>query len=143
MTETYGKDPVAYSNAKQIYDDHMDDAMDIRNFIEGEIQRSKLRLTQSDTLIIVMDHFGIHYIPAYKQSLAEFKCMDGHGVLGVSFSGITDPVRDRHEYVLYCEPYSEDSNINCFHLDSYLCNYLARHRVQKIILASDTSAKLR
>jgi hypothetical protein len=143
MKKNFSVNPVAYNNARSQHDSHIADAMDIRSWIDLAIAGARLKLTESKTLILVLDHMGIHYIPAFKQSLDEFKSLDGHGVLAVSFSGITNPVREEHDYLIYAEPYGEDSNINCFHFDRFLCAYLKSHTVEKVIIASDTSAKVR
>ena len=91
-----------------------------------------------------MDHFGTHYIPATKQSLSEFKSMDAHGILGVYMSGMHDATSKTTDYLIYNEPFSEDSNVNCYHLDRILCFLKKDHpNCVEFNLASDTSAKIR
>lgn len=93
---------------------------------------------------VFLDHFGVHYIPCYKQSLNEFKSLDGHGVLGVYFSGIHNATNKSNDYLIYNEPWSEDSNVNCYHLDRFLSSWLKDHpNCSELILVSDTCAKIR
>lgn len=143
MKESIRNDFKLYSEAKLSYEDHIKDQKDIREDIEKRILEAKLNLTSQHTLIIIMDHFGTHYIPALKQSLNEFKSLEGHGVLGVYFSGVHNPVEDTNDYLIYNEPYCENSNINCYHMDKYLSSWIKTHTTNKLIIVSDTCAKIR
>lgn len=132
-----------FNEAKLSYQDHNRDQKNIRDYVEKQIQEAKLQYIYPNALVIIMDHFGTHYIPVYKQSLSEFKSLDGHGVLGVSFSGVCNPVKDTNDYVIYNEPLNENSNVNCFHLDKYLSKWIKNHTTKKLVIASDTCAKIR
>jgi hypothetical protein len=91
-----------------------------------------------------MDHFGVHYIPAEKQGLAEFKSLDGHGVLGVYMSGMHNATNKTTDYLIYNEPFAEDSNVNCFHLDRFIHVWTKSYsNCCSFTLASDTSSKIR
>jgi hypothetical protein len=102
-----------------------------------------------------MDHFGIHHVPCEKQSLAEFKCLQGiqlmhgfphvvgHGVLKVYFSGTHTSTNDSNSYLIYNEPNTESSNINCFHFDKILSNWLRLRSCKRATIACDTTSKLR
>lgn len=86
---------------------------------------------------------GIHCIPCYRTSLQEFKRLEGHGVLKVYLSGAVISATKRNDYMIYHEPNTEDSNVNCFHFDRLLSTWLRENNAQKFTLASDSSSKLR
>ena len=144
MKEFESNNTILYANSKQCYDDHIHDQKNIREYIDNQIQTAKLRITQTHhPLIIIMDHFGTHFIPAQKQSLSEFKSLDGHGVLGVSFSGVCNPLDGTNDYIIYNEPFNENSNKNCYHLDLYFSSWTKTNTIDKLIVVSDTCAKIR
>jgi hypothetical protein len=143
MLQSQFRDPKKYAEAKAKHDEHMANAQDIRNYIENEINCAKLRLSTTSSLVIVMDHFGVHYIPCFKQSLDEFRSLEGHGVLGVYFSGVHNAVQSTNDYLIYNEPLTENSNVNCYHFDRYLAAYLENRELTKIVIVSDTCAKIR
>lgn len=132
-----------FNDMKLCFEDHIKDAKEIREYVETQIQSAKLRITEQRSLVMIMDHFGTHFIPASKQSLSEFKSLEGHGVLGVSFSGVCNPVNGTNNYIIYNEPFSENSNINCFHFDKYFSSWIKNHAINELIIVSDTCAKIR
>lgn len=67
----------------------------------------------------------------------------GHGVCKVYFSGAHIASNKKNDYMIYHEPNTEDSNINCFHVDRVLSQWLSQRDCDKFTIASDSSSKIR
>lgn len=50
----------------------------IREFISELTMESRLHLHSTGNMLFYLDHFGVHHIPCYKQSLQEFKSLQGN-----------------------------------------------------------------
>lgn len=71
-------------------EEHTKHYTNIINWFDLELHDAHSHQNITGNLFIWADEMGIHYLPASKQSLPEFKCLSGHGVLGLHFNGITN-----------------------------------------------------
>lgn len=111
---------------------------------EIELKLAQSSLFNSNSEILWSDHWGIHYFVAEKRSLAEFKLISSSGVLGVNFSALWNGTEKTGQYILYTEPFGEDSNIICNHLWDYIIDIAERkHHVKVLVIASDSHSTQR
>lgn len=83
----------------------------------------------------------------YDQRIHEFNQLGDHASAVMEskrkFSGTHTSSNNSNNYLIYNEPNTETSNVNCFHFDKILSNWLRLRTCKKATIASDTASKLR